>query len=183
MLEKVKFEGDQENTLLAKNLFLWDKKKKENIWLICAGVDTEFDLKEVSKYLKVGSGNLRGADEDALYKLLGCKKGMVNLYGMINDVEKKVKVVIDKRLADAEWTSFHPMDNTGSTAIPKGSLTKLMELTGRDETSFEILDFSTISSGVAAPKTEKANKPKGKAGQTQGVKMTAEEKKKKKELE
>lgn len=95
MLEKVKFDGDQANTLLAKNLFMWDKKKKENIWLICAGVDTEFDLKDVGKYLSVGGGNLRGADENVLYDLLGCKKGMVNYFSMLNDTDKKVKVIVD----------------------------------------------------------------------------------------
>ena len=76
------------------------------------------------------------------------------------------------------------MDNTASSAINKDGIMKLKELSGRDDTTFEVLDFSTISNVTteSGPKPEKQNK-KGKAGQTQGVKLTAEEKKKKKELE
>jgi len=52
---------------------LHDKKKKEKMWLVCAAVDTIIDIKGLSKYLKVASGNLRGGDADALWKYLGCK--------------------------------------------------------------------------------------------------------------
>lgn len=167
--------------MLAKNLFLWDKKKKENMWLVCAAVDNNFDLKDLSKHLGVGSGNLRGADEDVMSSLLGCKKGMVNLFAMLNDADKKVKVILDQRLADADWVSFHPMDNTASTAVSREGLQKLRAVSGRDDATFEVLDFASISSGAAggAPTGDKAKK----GGQAQGVKLTAEEKKKKKELE
>ncbi len=59
--------------MLAKQLFLHDKKKKEKMWLVCAAVDTTIDMKGLSKYLKVASGNLRGGDADSLWKYLGCK--------------------------------------------------------------------------------------------------------------
>lgn len=42
---------------------------------------------------------------------------------------------------DAEWASFHPMDNCASTAINREGIMKIRELAGRDETNFEILDF------------------------------------------
>ena len=95
MLEKVKFDGEHANAVLAKQLFLWDKKNKDQMWLVCAAASTEFDMKQFNKYLKVGSGNLRGADMDVMEQVLGCKKGMVNYFAMINDKDKKVKVIID----------------------------------------------------------------------------------------
>ena len=67
---------------------------------------------------------------------------MVNFFSMINDTDKKVKVVMDKQLAEAKWASFHPMDCTGSTAIRGEGILKLKELAGRDDASFEILDFT-----------------------------------------
>ena len=85
--------------------------------MVCAASDNDFDLKDLNKYLPCGSGDLRGADAEVLESVLGSKKGPVNYFSMINDIEKKVKVIIDKRLLDAEWASFHPIDNTGSTAI------------------------------------------------------------------
>ena len=161
-MEKVKFDGEHANNVPAKQLFLWDKKKKENIWLVSAAGDTEFDMKEFNKYLKVGSGNLRGADESVLDSLLGCKKGMVNFFALINDKERKVKFILDKKLFDAEWASFHPMDNTASTCINKEGILKIKELLGRDDTNFEVLDFSTIggapASGEPKPKKEKPAK-------------------------
>lgn len=150
MVEKVKFDGEHANTLLAKQLFLWDKKKKENMWLICAAHDNDFDMKDLNKYLPVGNGNLRGCDPEPLEQFLGCKKGMVNFFSMINDADKKVKVIIDKRLLEAEWASFHPMDNTASTAINREGILKIKELSGRDDSNFEVLDFSTIASAPGA---------------------------------
>lgn len=73
MKEVVKWDGEYSGAMLAKQLFLFDKKKKENMWLLCAGVDTEVDMKGLNKYLPVGSGNLRGADLESLEKYLGCK--------------------------------------------------------------------------------------------------------------
>jgi len=153
------------------------------MWLVCAAVDTQIDMKELNKYLKVGSGNLRGADEQSLAKYLGSIKGTCNYFSIVNDVEKSVKLIIDKKLLEAEWASFHPMDNSSSTAIKKEGINKIKEVCGRDDTSFEILDFSTLQ-GEAKPAGEQ-KKPEKKQGKKveQGKKLTAEEKKKKKEEE
>jgi len=138
---------------------LFDKKKKENMWLICAGVDTEVDMKGLNKYLPVGSGNLRGADLESLEKYLGCYQGIVNYFSIVNDKENKVKVIYDKILYEAEWASFHPMDNTGSTVINREGVDKLKQLTGRDDTNFEIMDFTTIATGAPGAKKEEVKKP------------------------
>ena len=156
MIEKVKFDGEHAKTVLAKQLFLNDKKKKENMWLVSAAVDTEIDMKGLAKHLKVGSGNLRGADLDVLDSVLGCRKGTCNFFAIVNDEEKKCKVIIDQKLMNAEFVSFHPMDNSGSTAISPASILKIKELTGRDDSLFEVLDFSTIVI-PDAPVEEKKN--------------------------
>ena len=131
------------------------------MWLVCAQVDTEVNMKGLEKYFKVGSGNLRGADQDSLEKYLGCRKGTCNYFSMINDVEKKVKVVIDQRLMEAEFASFHPMDNSASVAISKDGILKLKELGGRDDTNWEVLDFTTIAPAAGAqPAAAKAPKEK-----------------------
>lgn len=80
---------------MAKHLFLNDKKNKEKLWLAVCSVDTEVDMKGLNKYLKVGSGNLRGADAEPLESLLGCKKGNINYFSILNDVEKKVQILFD----------------------------------------------------------------------------------------
>jgi len=40
MLEHVKFEGEYVKTKFAKNLFFYDKKKKERMWLVIAAHDS-----------------------------------------------------------------------------------------------------------------------------------------------
>ena len=117
MKEVVKFDGEQASAVLAKHLFMHDKKHKENMWLIVAGVDTEIDLKALTKQLGVSSGNLRAADKESLGKYLGGFQGGVNFYSIVNDTNRAVKVIYDKFLFESEWQSFHPMDNTGSTCI------------------------------------------------------------------
>ena len=47
MLEGVKFTGAFEKTKFAKNLFLYDKKKKERMWLVITAHDTQIDMKDL----------------------------------------------------------------------------------------------------------------------------------------
>ena len=62
---------------------------------------------------------------------------------------------------EAEFASFHPMDNSASTAISKDGMIKLKELAGRDDTNWEVLDFATIApAGGAQPAPQKAPKDK-----------------------
>lgn len=65
------------------------------MWLVCAAVDNSFDLKDLNKHLPVKNGDLRGADLEVLEKYLGCRKGTVNFFSILNDKEKNVKVIFD----------------------------------------------------------------------------------------
>jgi len=122
------------------------------MWLVCAASDTNIDLKALNKHLPCASGSLRAADHDSLEKYLGCRQGMCNYFAMVNDTGKNVKMIVDQKLMDAKFSSFHPMDNTGSTAINKEGIEKLKELSGRDETNYEVMDFVKLveSSGGTA---------------------------------
>ena len=71
--------------MFAKNLFYYDKKKKERMWLLIAAHDTQFDMKDLQKELKVGSGNLRAASLETMEATLAATKGAVNLFSILND--------------------------------------------------------------------------------------------------
>ena len=156
MLEKVKFTGVFEKTKFAKNLFLYDKKKKERMWLVIAAHDTEFDMKDLQKEFKVGSGNLRGASLETMEKALGATKGAVNLFSIINDESKAVTLVLDKRLLEEfEYVGFHPMVNTATVAITPEDIKKVVSLSDHEA---QILDFASLSGdkgGAPAPKQAK----------------------------
>jgi Ala-tRNA(Pro) deacylase len=110
MLETVKFEGVYANTKFAKNLFLYDKKKKDRLWLVICAHDTAFSMKALEKSFGVKNGDLRGADPEILESTLGVKGGSVNLFAIINDKDNKVKLVIDHTLLNNfDYVGFHPM--------------------------------------------------------------------------
>merc|ERR1712098_740923 len=96
---KSSFKTSQTVTM-AKHLFLHDKKKKdEKMWLVVAKPDEVIDLKLVAKHIGVSAGNFRAADGDSLQKYLGCQKGNVNYFSILNDKDtNKVKVLYSKDL-------------------------------------------------------------------------------------
>ena len=91
MLEKVKFEGaPHDKTVFAKNLFLHNQKKKENLYLVIAAHDTAIDMKALTTHLKASSGAIRAGDLTVMEQVLGATKGAVNLFCIVNDTGKKV---------------------------------------------------------------------------------------------
>lgn len=73
MVRLVKFTGEYEGTILAKQLFFWDKKNKQKLVLVCAAHDTKIVSKDVAKRVGVKPDNLRMADKEPLEKYLGCR--------------------------------------------------------------------------------------------------------------
>ena len=83
---------------------------------------------------------MRQGDADKLEGILGVKAGSVNLFSIVNDVDKQVNLVIDQRLwNDFDYVGFHPMVNTSTTAISRDDMKKVIELSGHEPT---IMDFS-----------------------------------------
>lgn len=98
----------------CKNLFL--RNKKGNIhYLVLADSKKYIDLKALSK--EIGSSGLSFASEERLKKYLGLKTGAVSPFGLINDVEKQVIVLIDKGLTDKDLVNFHPNVNTATIGL------------------------------------------------------------------
>jgi len=154
MLEHVKFEDKWANTKFAKNLFLYDKKKKERMWLVICAHDTQFSMKLLEKHLKCANGNLRGAQPEFLEQTLGVKGGSVNLFAIVNDKDKKVNLVMDQRLMnDFEFVGFHPMQNDHTTSITREDMKKVIEISGHEPM---VTDFSTLVDDAAGPAKPKA---------------------------
>jgi hypothetical protein len=112
------------------------------MWLVVAAHDTPFGNKDLEELWKTGSGNLRGdcISAELMDDLIGTKAGAINLFSIVNDKERHINLVIDKRLLEEfEYVSFHPMDNHYPTAIKKDDLKKIIELCGHEAS---IQDFS-----------------------------------------
>ena len=82
------------------------------------------------------------------------KPGSVNLFSIVNDVNKEVTLIVDQRLWDHfDYVGFHPMVNTATTAISRDDMKKVIEISGHEPT---IMDFG--EGGGAA--SEAPAKPK-----------------------
>mgnify|MGYP001584980444 FL=1 len=97
--------------MFAKNLFLHNKKNKEQLWVVIAANNTMINMKSLEKHLKLKKDDLRAADDKVMEKILGAKKGSLCLFSLLNDKDsQKVKLIVDERLTkDFEWIGFHPM--------------------------------------------------------------------------
>ncbi|KAL3873248.1 hypothetical protein ACJMK2_036388 [Sinanodonta woodiana] len=117
--------------VFAKNLFLKDKKKK--LYLFCAPHNVDIKLSDLAK-LVGATGGLRFADENILQEKLGIKQGSVTVFGLINDTNHDVKLIMDRRLTDDTYSElyFHPMVNSASCGITPTDLIKFVEHTGHE---------------------------------------------------
>ncbi|XP_050404884.1 prolyl-tRNA synthetase associated domain-containing protein 1 [Patella vulgata] len=115
--------------MFAKNLFMKDKKKK--LWLLCAPHNADVKLNDLCKMVKA-SGSLRFADESVLLEKLGLRQGAVTLFGLINDTNKDVTLILDSRFTENVYPKihFHPMVNSATTGITSEDLKKFIEHTG-----------------------------------------------------
>lgn len=111
----------------VKNLFLRDKKGKRHI-LVVLRHEKGLDIKELEK--KIGADRLSFASESRLETYLGLSKGSVSAFGLINDTERAVEVVIDSDILREERIGFHPNINTATLTISVEDFQKFLKAQG-----------------------------------------------------
>ena len=112
----------------CKNLFL--KDDKGNIWLIVCLEEAEVDLKAAPA--RIGSRRLSFGKPDLLREVLGVEPGSVTPFGLINDTEKRVNVVLDAGMMAHELLSYHPLVNTATTTIRSQDLVAFIRSCGHE---------------------------------------------------
>ena len=105
----------------CKNLFL--KNKRGEYFLLVMPADKRADLKSVAKVLSLP--RLSFASEEDLEKILGLYTGAVTPLGIINDVQKKIRLIIDAELKDKKLL-LHPNRNTATISIAFEDLIKII---------------------------------------------------------
>jgi Ala-tRNA(Pro) deacylase len=98
----------------CKNLFLRNRKGDVHYLVILADAKN-VDLKFLSK--QVESTNLSFASEERLFKYLHLTPGSVTPFGIIDDIESEVIVLIDKDLNNERVLTFHPNVNTATIGV------------------------------------------------------------------
>jgi Ala-tRNA(Pro) deacylase len=110
----------------SKNLFV--RNKKGRMWLLVLEEGLEVDLKALAK--RVGAGRFSFASHERLRRHLGLEPGSVTPFGVVNDVGRAVRVVVDRGLLEMAPLHFHPLVNTMTTAIAPADLLRFLEASG-----------------------------------------------------
>ena len=122
----------------TKNLFLKDKKSR--LWLISARQDTEIDLKRLDRV--IGSARLSFGNAELMAEVLGLTPGSVTALGLINDVDRRVSFVIDRRLWEADIVNFHPLLNTATTGLEQAAFRQFLSIIGVEPM---VVDFDQMA--------------------------------------
>ena len=110
----------------TKNLFLKDKKYK--LYLVVALGSAHIDLKTLHRQL--GSDRLSFGRPELLMQVLGVPAGSVTPFALINDTGRRVTVILDADMMRQERLNFHPLENTATTNIARGDLTRFIRSCG-----------------------------------------------------
>ena len=126
----------------TKNLFLRDKKYA--IYLVVTQEDAEIDLKGLHRRLGA-NGRFSFGSADLMREVLGVEPGSVTPFGVINDSEGRVSVVLDAAMMEHQTLNYHPLVNTMTTSIGRDDLVKFLESTGH------IPKIERLSGGASTP--------------------------------
>ncbi|MCQ4635352.1 prolyl-tRNA synthetase associated domain-containing protein [Anaerovorax odorimutans] len=117
--------------LNLKNLFIKHKKGPER-WLVILEDHCRLDFKALGKLTGWGNKAAFAGDEE-LMRCLGLTPGSVGPFGLLNDREHQVIVVLGKAVCDAEegtLVNFHPNDNTATLSLTKKDFLKFLRHMG-----------------------------------------------------
>ncbi len=108
--------------LHCKTLFL--KDDKGNFYLV--GMPAEKILNSKKFRQVTGSRKIRFSTPEELKEKIGLTPGSVSIFGAfyIRGKDSSIKLVIDKKIWDAEIVGFHPNINTETLEIRHGDLEK-----------------------------------------------------------
>jgi len=111
----------------CKNLFLRNQKGDRH-YLVVLVHSKKADLRTVADQL--GDGKLSFASPERLLRHLGLTPGSVSPFGLINDADRAVRVVLDRDLESAARLSFHPNINTSTLVVSGDDFRRFLSSTG-----------------------------------------------------
>lgn len=113
----------------CKNLFVRNHSGSRH-YLVLVSQEKRADLKSIAA--QIGSSRLGFASEERLMKYLGLTPGSVTPFGLLNDEERKVTVLIDEDLKNNEYICFHSNVNTATVSILYDDFMKFLKWRGNE---------------------------------------------------
>ena len=104
---------------ICKNLMLCNRQNTEFYLLLIPG-DKPFKTKELSKQIE--SSRLSFAAPEYMLEFLDITPGSLSVFGLMNDQENRVQLLIDADVLKGEYIGFHPCINTSSLRLKTADL-------------------------------------------------------------
>ena len=120
---------------ICKNLLLTPRNRSA-FYLLCMPGDKPFLTKDFSK--AIGASRLSFATAEDMEELLGCAPGSASILGLLNDLDHRVTLAVDKAVWEREWFGCHPCKNTSSLKIKVENVRRFLAYTGHEVT---VVDF------------------------------------------
>jgi Ala-tRNA(Pro) deacylase len=108
----------------CKNLFLRNQKGNRH-YLVVLTASKKADLKAVAD--QIGDGKLSFGSPERLMTHLGLTPGSVSPFGLINDRDHAVRVVLDRELTSTTRLAFHPNINTVTFTVATADFDRFLE--------------------------------------------------------
>lgn len=119
----------------CKNLFMRNSRGDQH-YLVIAPHDKPLDMKLVAR--AIPSTRLSFALPEVLFEIMGLTPGSVTPFGLLKDVNKAVKVILDSDIKTFEGICFHPGNNEATTTISLNSLEAFLKMTGHGYQYIEV---------------------------------------------
>ena len=122
----------------TKNLFMTNKDG--DLILVSAHADSQLPLNKLHRAL--GVKRLSFGAPELMEEVLGVRPGSVTAFALINDPAARVRFVVDRALMAHDPLNFHPLVNTGTTAISRADFERFVRESGH---GLEVVDFTQLS--------------------------------------
>ena len=121
---------------ICKNLLLTNRQQTDFYLLLMEG-DKVFKTKYLSKAL--GCSRLSFAADEHMEALVDITPGSLSVLGLMNDPDKKVRLVIDRPVLEQPEIGFHPCLNSSTLAVSMADFReKLLPALGHEATVVEL---------------------------------------------
>jgi len=127
----------------CKSLFL--KDRKDGLWLVVLLEHRQLDLKALADRLAAPRFSFGSAA--LLAAVLGVTPGSVTPFALVNDRERRVRVVLDADMLAIDPLNYHPLVNTATTAVSPADLLKFIAACGHEP---GIIDMAGLERGATA---------------------------------
>ena len=118
-IDRTLSEGVENGVAMCKNLFLCNRQETDFYLLLIPG-DKPFKTKYLSA--QIGSSRLSFGKPEYMEQYLDITPGSVSVMGLMNDREKKVRLLIDQDVLEEEYFACHPCINTSSLRFKTADL-------------------------------------------------------------